>query len=154
MDNMEVKLNILLDGLKKKEQALIEIVNITENERTVIGSELPLEDMRAFIAEMSQSKQAFIQQVKGCDLLFEAVLKEIGPTLDERQDMYTTQVLELQKYIRRVMDLDVKVRVSEEQNSQLLQDRQPIQPQQRRKQSPIPLDSTRIIKAYERNKKF
>jgi len=158
-DPMEVQLTVLLDGMKKKEQALTEIVNITENQRTVIESGLPIEEVRGFMVEMNKEKHFFIEQVKGCDNMFEAVLKEIGTELDEKQHLYKTQVGQLQAFIRRVMDLDVKVRVQEEKNNQMLTElfppvQPPAQPGLRPKPKLLPTDNARVIKAYEQEKRF
>ena len=120
MDIIETKLAVILDGLKKKEQALEEIISITENQFTVIQSGLPLGEVRAFILEMNYKKNEFIQTVKSCDDMFERILKEVGPELDARQDMYKPQVAKLQTRISRVMDLDVKIRIKEEENNKIL----------------------------------
>jgi len=120
MDEMVTHLNIMLDGLKKKEQALADILAISENQRTVIESELPMEESRTLVFEMNDGKQAAIQIVKDCDNMFEAMLKEMGAELEAKQDMYKPQVKVLQEHIRRVMDLDIKIRVTEEENNRLL----------------------------------
>jgi hypothetical protein len=154
---METQLAILLEGLINKEQALTEIVNITDNQRTVIESGLPITEVRGFLMEMNKEKQQFIDRVKGCDNMFEAMLKEIGPELDARQHLYKPQVAELQKYIRRVMDLDVKVRVQEENNNNLLNELNPPVPVQsgiKPKPKLLPTDNARVIKAYENEKRF
>ena len=159
-DPMEVQLTVLLDGMKKKEQALTEIVNITENQRTVIESGLPVEEVRSFMVEMNKEKHFFIEQVKGCDNMFEAVLKEIGPKLDANQHLYKPQVGQLQVFIRRVMDLDVKVRVQEEKNNQKLSEifppAQPVVQSSGLRPKPklLPTDNARVIKAYEQEKRF
>ena len=157
---METQLAILLAGLKKKEAALAEIVNITENQRTVIESGIPFEEVRAFLLEMNKEKQPQIDTVKGCDNMFEAMLKEIGAELDARQHLYKPQVAQLQTFIRRVMDLDIKIRVLEEKNNELLGALSPgavaAQPQQGWKPKPrlLPPDNARVIRAYEQEKRF
>ena len=155
MPEMETKLNILIDGLKKKEEALAEIVRITENQGSVIHSEMPLAEVEAFMLEMNEVKQGFIQQVLRCDALFESILKEVGPELDATQDSYQSHVAEMQKYIRRVMDLDVKVRVNEEENNQKLSQRKPqtANPRLGLAPAPMPPDSARVVRAYEQGKK-
>ncbi|MCL2499656.1 MAG: hypothetical protein FWE90_04875 [Defluviitaleaceae bacterium] len=157
-DYMETQLSILLEGLINKEKALTEIVNITDNQRTVIESGLTPTEVRVFLTEMNKEKQQFIDRVKGCDTLFEAMLKDIGAELDARQHMYKPQVAELQKYIRRVMDLDVKIRLQEEDNNNVLNEQTPPPPsvQQNLKPKPklLPPDNARVIKAYEVERKF
>ena len=154
--SLDTQIQILVDGLAKKETALREIVNITDNQRTVIESGLPPNEIRAFLLEMNQEKQAFILQVKGCDNLFESILKEVGPELDARQDLYKPQVAQMQQLIRRIMDLDVKVRVQEEENNQKLAEVSPppahsgLKP----KPAPLPPDSVKVIQAYEREQQF
>ena len=46
--SLDTQIQILVDGLAKKETALREIVNITDNQRTVIESGLPPNEIRAF----------------------------------------------------------------------------------------------------------
>ena len=120
MNDMNLRLNLLLDGLIKKEHSLLEIVSITENQGTVLESGLPPDDARAFIVQMNREKQVFIQEVLRCDSMFETVLKEIGAELDANQDLYVEEVRQLQTYIKRVMDLDVKIRVCEDRNEELM----------------------------------
>ncbi|MCL2602884.1 MAG: hypothetical protein FWD90_00225 [Defluviitaleaceae bacterium] len=156
-DYMETQLSILLEGLVNKEKALTEIANITDNQRTVIESGMSADEVRVFLTEMNKEKQQFIDRVKGCDNLFETMLKEIGTELDARQHMYKPQVAELQKYIRRVMDLDVKIRIQEEGNNNLLTENTPPQSvQQNLKPKPklLPPDNARVIQAYEHERRF
>ncbi|MCL2386217.1 MAG: hypothetical protein FWC89_01590 [Defluviitaleaceae bacterium] len=157
-DTMATHLNIMLDGLKKKANALTEVLSITENQRTVIESELPLDGVRSMIFGMNEEKQAAIQIVKDCDDMFEKMLKDIGAELDAKQDMYKPQVQVLQEHIRRVMDLDVKIRVAEEENNRLLDERRsteiPTSPTSGLKPKvTMPTDSAKIIRAYEQGSK-
>jgi hypothetical protein len=152
MNTVETKLNILIDGLKAKEQSLLEIVSITENQTTVLESELETEHAQAFIFQMNQEKQVHIQQVITCDNLFESILKEIGPELDADQSAYMAQVKVLQEYIKSVMDLDVKIRILEEKNNQLMDKRKTGIPAPPVKKKPsIPKDANRVIDAYKNN---
>jgi hypothetical protein len=158
VDWLRTQLNILADGLNKKEQALSEIVNITENQGTVIESGLTEDETRAFLTQMNREKQQLIKTVIQCDNMFEAVLKEAGPALDAAPDAYKPQVSELQKRIRRVMDLDVKIRVYEEKNNALQNRRKPLDhpPAPGRQQTqvqaqPLPADVNRVIGAYVKN---
>jgi len=159
MDTMLTQLNIMLDGLKKKEQALADILNISENQKTVIQSELPFEESRTIVFEMNEGKQAAIKIVKDCDNMFEAMLKDIGAELDARQDMYKPQVKVLQEHIRRIMDLDVKIRVTEDENNRLLDGKRegalPNQPPSQgiKPKVTMPTNSANVIKAYKEGSK-
>jgi hypothetical protein len=153
MNTMETKLNILIDGLAKKEQSLLEIVGITENQSTVLDSELPNEQTQDFILHMNREKQVHIQNVIACDDLFENILKEIGPELDKDFEAYKSQVARIQEGIKRVMDLDVKIRVCEENNNKAMNKRAGTVPplDKKQKKSAIPKDTSRVIEAYKNN---
>ena len=157
MDTLLTQLNIMLDGLKKKEKALEELLAITENQQTVLKSELPLEEVRALIYPMNQGKQDAIIIIKECDNMFEAMLKEMGAELDAKQHLYKSQVKSMQDHIRNIMDLDVKVRVAEEENNRILDERRnaesPTSNGLKAKPTPIIADSNRVIKAYEQGSK-
>jgi len=144
MDEVETKLNILIDCLRKKENALTEIANITLNQENV------LENRELFHA-MNTEKQTHIKIVLQCDTMFERILKEIGPMLDANPSLYKDPIKVLQEYIRRVMDLDVNIRVHEEQNNMKLQ-RQKMVP----KDKPIVINTqtnAQVIKSYAENVK-
>jgi hypothetical protein len=152
MNTIETKLNILIDGLHKKERALLEIVSITENQGTVLESELPGDQAHEFVAQMNREKQTHIQSVIQCDQLFEKILKEIGPALDKEADAYKPQVVVLQESIKKVMDLDVKIRVLEEKNNQLVLTRKGTgAPPVIQKKPQIQKDTNRLIDAYKKN---
>jgi len=156
--DIKTYLTIIQDGLTKKTGALTEILSISENQKTVIESELPLDGVREMIFGMNEEKQAAIQIVKDCDDMFEKMLKEIGPELEAQQDMFKPQVKILQNSIRTVMDLDVKIRVTEEENNKLLDARRNIElPQAHGTQGikpkvSMPLDSRKVLNAYEQGK--
>jgi hypothetical protein len=158
MNAMETKLNILIDGLRKKEQSLLEIVSITENQGTVLESELPEQDAQDFFMQMNRLKQVHIQTVISCDNLFESILNEIGGALDSEPEAYKPQVQTLQEGIKKVMDLDVKIRVLEEKNNRrsINAEKKPARPVNTppglpKKQKGIQKDTQRIIEAYKNN---
>jgi hypothetical protein len=152
MNNIETKLNLLIDGLAKKEHSLLEIVNITENQGTVLESELPAEESLAFVSQMNREKQVHIQIVIQCDSMFETVLKEIGSKLDDDPQAYKPQVLAIQDGIKRVMDLDVRVRVLEEKNNQRMISKKTTDALGNLQKKPgIITDTQRIIDAYKNN---
>ena len=120
MDAIEVELKVLIECLKKKEKALSQIVSITENQGFVLASGLAHEEIYSFFMQMNSEKQDSIQVVKQCDEVFENVLQKVGPILDENPSQFTEQVRSMQDLIRAVMDLDIRIRVGEDENSQVL----------------------------------
>ena len=120
MDSIDVELKVLIECLKKKEKALAQIAAITENQGFVLNSELPHDEIYSFFMQMNTEKNDFIQLVMQCDEVFENVLQKIGPTLDSDTTKYGEQVRALQDLIRIIMDLDVQIRVGEENNYQVL----------------------------------
>ncbi|MDR0272809.1 MAG: hypothetical protein LBI27_05790 [Clostridiales bacterium] len=153
--SMTTHLNIMLDGMKKKTAALTEILSISENQRTVIESVLPIDGVREMIFGMNEEKQAAIQVVKDCDNMFEKMLKDIGPELEAQQDMFKPQVKLLQDNIRKVMDLDVKIRVAEEENNKLLDARRATELPPTsgiRPKVAMPPDSAKVLNAYKQGK--
>ena len=155
---MQTHLNIMLDGLKKKAAALTEILSISENQRTVIESELPIDGVRDIIFAMNEEKQEAIQIVKDCDNMFEKMLKDIGHELEAQQDNHKPQVKIMQEQIRKVMDLDIKIRVAEDENNRLLDERRkielPIQNSCIKPKVTMPTDSAKIFKAYENSQNY
>ncbi|MCL2047225.1 MAG: hypothetical protein FWG87_00720 [Defluviitaleaceae bacterium] len=154
--DIQTHLKILQDGLKRKKAALTEILSITENQKTVIESELPLDSVREMIFGMNEAKQKAIQIVKDCDDMFEKMLKEVGPELEAQQEMFKPQVKILQDSIRAVMDLDVKIRVTEDENNKLLDARRGVElPQAQTGLKPkvtMPTDTAKVLNAYKQGK--
>jgi len=120
MQTIDVELKVLIECLKKKETALRQINSITENQGLVITSDLKHEEIYSFFMQMNVEKQDFIQRVLQCDQVFENVFKNVGPVLDAKPEDFTEEVSSMQDLIRAVMDLDVQIRVGEDNNNELL----------------------------------
>jgi phage host-nuclease inhibitor protein Gam len=106
---------------------------------------------------MNDEKQASIKIVKDCDDMFEKMLKDIGQELDATQELYAPQVKILQENIRRVMSLDTKIRVAEQENNTLLDARRAAEiPQTQtsgiKPKVNMPTDSTKVLNAYKQGK--
>ena len=162
MNQMTIELGIMLDGLKKKEKALKEILAITENQQTVIKSAIAFDEVRRLVFEMNQGKQDAITIVKDCDNMFESMLKQIGKELEETQSQYADQVKVMQSHIRRIMDLDVKIRATEEENNKLLDARrdeeapasnQAAGSSKLKPKVTMPTNSAQVIEAYKQGHK-
>ena len=163
MNPMITELNIMLDGLRQKEKALLEILAITENQQTVIKSDVSLDKTRELVFEMNIAKQEAIKMVKECDNMFESMLRRIGKELDATQHLYGAQVGVMQGFIKRIMDTDIKIRKTEEENNNLLDARREaegfVEPPKQEKNSKLkpkismPTNSAKVIQAYKQGHK-
>ena len=120
MDSIKIELQVLIECLRKKEQALKQIADITENQGFVLSSGAPHDEIYSYFMQMNTEKQTFIQKVMQCDEVFTNMLEKIGPTLDADPKKYREQVITLQDLIRAVTDVDVRIRVIEDKNTQVL----------------------------------
>ena len=118
---VETKLSILSQCLEKKEGALSQILAITENQSTLLAVENADESIHAIFREMNREKQVLIDTVIACDKVFEKMFSELGEDFAGRAQPYKASVAALQALIRRVMDIDVKIRLQENANKSLSQ---------------------------------
>ena len=153
LDEIAAKLTILSDCLHKKEAALTAITNITKNQGDMLSGGLPEEESAGLFYDMNREKQEHIETVLQCDAMFESVLKEIGPTLDADPKKYAGQIKAMQDDIRRVVDLDVNIRVKEERNNDAMAKRRSKPKFEKIRISPV--NNARLVRAYaENSKKF
>jgi len=120
METIIVELQVLIECLKKKETALQQIVNITENQGFILTSDMSHEERYPIFMQMNDERQTLIDLVVQCDQVFESVLQKVGPALDADTTQYGDEVQAMQDTIRRIMDLDVKIRLEEQKNHQVL----------------------------------
>jgi len=120
METIAVELKVLIECLKKKETALQQIVNITENQGFILTSDMPHEERYPIFMQMNDERQALIDLVLQCDQVFESVLQKVGPALDADTSKYSEEVQAMQDTIRRIIDLDVRIRLEEQNNHQVL----------------------------------
>ncbi|MCL2016094.1 MAG: hypothetical protein FWG68_07620 [Defluviitaleaceae bacterium] len=153
----EIELKVLIECLKKKEVALQQIADITENQGFVIDSELSHQDRYSFFMQMNHEKQESIDRVKDCDEVFANVFQKVGPILDDNPTKYGKQVTTMQNLIRVVMDLDINIRLGEDANSKkLTKALNEVKIKLKEKPEPIgsgEYGSNKIISAYKSNAK-
>lgn len=111
-----IKLEILSEALGKKEEALNQILAITENQATVLESIDETDQWRSFIAAMNEEKQKHIDIVLNSDEVFEGIFREFGGDFEEYAPRYKETVHKLQEQIKAVTDLDIRIRVYEDKN--------------------------------------
>lgn len=94
-------INILKDTLKKKIQLLDKILEETNNQETTLS--LREVDIEAF-QESVGKKESLINQLNKLDEGFELVYEKFGEAIKADKAMYQEDILELQNYIRRIME--------------------------------------------------
>lgn len=125
-DAFSIKVNLLSDVLAKKKAALTLILNITENQETLL-TQPPSQEGAAFFRAMSLEKQKNIDDVLECDNVFSEVFGEISQSFEENANKNRADVLRLQEDIKSVMDLDIKIRFQEARNKELLEKKKNVQ---------------------------
>lgn len=118
MENLAVKLNILMDVTDKKLELLNSVYSITENQETILKTE-ELPDKNSFLNESVDEKQKLIDEIITSDEVFQSMYDEIKDELKSRTKEYSDFIFNLQIKVKEAIDLDVKIRVKEKYNSDL-----------------------------------
>ena len=112
-ETFETKLAILQEVLDKKQEALTDILNISENQEMLYLSP-PSEERREFLIEMGKEKQRQVDEVLACDEVFQRIFDSIADDFAEKSGDCKEKVARLQISINAVLELDVKIRAQEE----------------------------------------
>ncbi len=132
MTDKRYNLNILLDILKTKRHFLLQILNLTENQEAILfisekegNAEMP--ELSMMFNEMNNEKQKLIDQVINTDNIFQSTFDQMAEWFNEHAEMLKPQIKELQEKIKEVVDIDVKIRVQEQKNKELVERLRPKQ---------------------------
>ena len=157
MDIFQIKLKVLRDSLYDKENILTAILGITENLEAVYNALLTVdpsdaENLRSMINEMNAQKQALIDQVISNDSAFQTIFGELNSNPDEFDEncrLNKVIIEDMQKEIRALTDLDMKIRLNEKRNEIMARG---LTGHARKPVVDIPKESPRrLIEAYQRN---
>jgi methyl-accepting chemotaxis protein len=140
--------------LIKKKGLLNQILNLTLNQETVLlcsaGSPADKNDTgeenSVMFRDMNDEKQKLIEQVINSDNLFQNIFDSASDDFGKNAEKYKAQIKKLQELIREVMDIDVKIRVQEQKNKDLITSGQP-----RPKIKTIKVSKDNLLKRYENN---
>lgn len=142
MEEFLLKIRLLTDIVGKKKQVLNQILDITENQETVLLQPKP--EITLF-NEMNMEKQNHIQTVLQADDFFQNVFDSIKEIFEKNAKNCADEIKQLQAEIKAVIDLDIKIRVKEQRNKMLL---------------PKPVTSLKgvpnkkyVLEQYQKNKK-
>ena len=144
MDKFLLHLRILDRILEKKINALIQILNITENQKTVLSGSSHDHSALLLYNGMRVEKQKLIDFINESDKVFEKTYREISPDFTCKAHNHAGLVTRLQGRIKLVTDLDVRIRVQESRNNGLrLSGKRVLDNKSARK---------RVARIYEKNK--
>lgn len=113
MKNEIIYTHILIESLKKKKEALEDIVKFTKNQETVLAQETFDEELFDALIEKKQKCITVINKLdEGFELTFERVKGELGAN----REMFKNEILDLQQLIRQITDLSNQIQVLESRN--------------------------------------
>ena len=148
MSQEKANFTLLKDILKKKQGFLEQILNLTINQETILLCEEKSEEHSIMFREMNDEKQKLIDMVISSDNLFQSIFESSTDDFNINAKTYTPQIKELQELIREVMDTDVKIRVQEQKNKDLISSQYP-----RTKIKTAKVSKGNLLKKYESNNK-
>jgi hypothetical protein len=121
MENFTVTLKILRDILEKKQAALEGVLNITQNQETILQSPDSVE-RSTFFVQCNVEKQNLIDRVKEYDEMFQGFFDQIKDGLRDmaRHEENKPEIIKLQALISQVVEQDVQIRAQERKNLGLL----------------------------------
>lgn len=113
MKNQIIYTHILIESLKKKKEALEDILKFTKSQETVLAQENFDEDLFDDLIDKKQKCIVVINKLdEGFELTFERVKTELG----ENKEMFKNEILDLQQLIRQVTELSNQIQVLESRN--------------------------------------
>ena len=113
----ETYIQIMLQSLEKKSKVLDQIIQLNEQQKTVLESaDSPVEDFD----ETVEKKSALIEQLEQLDSGFEKLYDRVREELQTNKDAYRDQIRKMQEYIRVVTDKSVQIQTQEARNKDLM----------------------------------
>ena len=117
MNQFLLRLRILNTILENKISVLNQILNITENQQTVLSAGSSDEMIMDLYSGMVDEKQKLIDTINESDKVFEKTFKEISPDFETEAPKHAGLVARMQDGIKRATALDVRIRVQESRNN-------------------------------------
>ena len=116
----ETYIQIMLQSLEKKNKVLDQIIQLNEQQKTVLESaDSPVEDFD----ETVEKKSALIEQMEQLDSGFEKLYDRVREELQTNKDTYKDQIRKMQDYNRAVTDKSVQIQTQEARNKELMTSR-------------------------------
>ena len=146
MIDFALQLTLLSDILERKKKALEQILNITENQETILKQEKSPEMVDMF-NQMAAEKQNYVEIVLQADSIFQKNFDGLKDSFDLMAEHHLKEIKLLQAQITAITDFDVAIRVKEKRNKEVAEAGRTIQKIQAKKVS-----KSYMLQQYEKNK--
>ncbi|MCL1936049.1 MAG: hypothetical protein FWF57_06740 [Defluviitaleaceae bacterium] len=144
MNDFELKIKFLIDIAKQKIEILKNILNITINQKSLL--EPPFTDeIKEIFKLMNIEKFNLIEELKENDMAFANIFESLE-NFEENTKLNREIVKNLQKEINIVSEIDIKIRIVQEENEKLIF--------KKSKDTNIPVQSSKILNKYKQNFNF
>ena len=121
MSDFTTKIKILTDIVTEKSKSLTTLLNITQNQRTLLTvdeQDIQPQALEIF-TQMTLEKKALIEKIVEKDQVFNTIFGELQD-FEENAKLHTDAVRDLQQHVKQVTDLDMQVRLAEEENMAIM----------------------------------
>lgn len=113
MKNEIIYTHILIESLKKKKEALKEILGYTKEQEELLNQENFEEEV---FENFIDKKQKYIEVINKLDEGFELTFERVKEELGEHKEMFKNEILTLQGLIREVTEVSTQIQVLENRN--------------------------------------
>ncbi len=120
MSEFDININLLIDIIIKKKSNLERVLNITLNQRELLGKA----DSSDLFVEMNKEKQILIDEILALDSVFQRKFNLISHNFnsDVVVKAYKNKIELVQDYIKSVLRLDNEIRIQEEKNTKAIKE--------------------------------
>jgi len=115
---METQFKLLIDILTKKYNTLSEILSITENQGMILKT---MPEEREMFMGMVEEKQTRIDSISTGDDIFNKVFAQTMEVLKKEKNTYKAYIAQMQKLIKAIMDMEIRIRLEERNNQKRMQ---------------------------------
>lgn len=110
-------LNVLIEGLQKKNRILKKILELNEQQAQLIKEKESLEAFDHLVDE----KEKWIDELNRIDKGFQSVYDRVRIDLLDHRNEYAAEIKALQEQIREMTDYHVAIQTSEQRNKQAIE---------------------------------
>lgn len=106
----------MIDSLEKKKDALIQILDANGRQEQAFRDKGDIDSFDAMVRE----KSILITRLESLDYGFDRVYERIRDELIAEKDKYTDSIATMQRLIKEITDISVKIQTSEQRNKSLV----------------------------------